>query len=239
VFNNHPSPDSNVPLRVIERKDQFLDRLIGPLIPTRERRAKIRRWLVELFAPISKPLSAKVDELIERDVITVSNLFSVSRVIAGPIFLIFFRFGVGLWSYLLNIGYATLSDYLDGWFARRMGQVTELGKQLDPLCDKLYAACLIIAFWPHFWWYSIGPLIVGEVSLFLGAAFHLRLRRLWPGITAGSNWAGKFKYNVQGLGALAFIFELYEAGNYIFIIADVLALASLYLHLLPPKKIIT
>ncbi|MBI5466504.1 MAG: CDP-alcohol phosphatidyltransferase family protein [Candidatus Kerfeldbacteria bacterium] len=224
-----------MPILVIDRKDRLLDKLVGPLIPTRERRTRIRRHLVELFAPISKPLSAKVDELIERDIITVSNLFSLSRVIAGPLFLIFFRFGVGLWSYLINIGWAALSDYLDGYLARKMSQVTQLGKALDPLCDKLYAVFLIIAFWPCFWWYSIWPLIAGELSLVLGAIWHKQLRRFSPGIAVEANWAGKFKYNVQGLGALAFLFEFYNMGNWIFICADVLAFTSLYLHLLPPK----
>lgn len=45
---------------------------------------------------------------------------------------------------LLFLFIAAVSDYLDGFFARRLNQQTELGLLLDPLADKIMAATLVV-----------------------------------------------------------------------------------------------
>ena len=46
------------------------------------------------------------------------------------------------WLIIALIGYAFVSDYLDGYFARKLNQVTEFGKVADPLADKICAVIL-------------------------------------------------------------------------------------------------
>ena len=41
---------------------------------------------------------------------------------------------------LLIFLFAALTDWLDGWLARRMGQVSDFGKFMDALCDKILTA---------------------------------------------------------------------------------------------------
>ena len=38
------------------------------------------------------------------------------------------------------------SDWIDGWVARRLGQVSRLGELLDPLADRLYILATLVAF---------------------------------------------------------------------------------------------
>lgn len=55
---------------------------------------------------------------------------------------------VAAWRELLGVGIfltAALTDWLDGWLARRRGEVTTLGKLLDPIADKLLTVSAFIA----------------------------------------------------------------------------------------------
>ena len=44
---------------------------------------------------------------------------------------------------------SALSDVLDGFFARRLNQITELGKWLDPIADKLTLGAVVVCMWLH------------------------------------------------------------------------------------------
>lgn len=81
--------------------------------------------------------------------LTIPNALSVLRILIIPFFARFFleeklELAVGL---LVLSG---LSDCVDGFIARKLNQVTELGKMLDPLADKLtqgvVALCLAVKF---------------------------------------------------------------------------------------------
>jgi CDP-diacylglycerol--glycerol-3-phosphate 3-phosphatidyltransferase/cardiolipin synthase len=39
---------------------------------------------------------------------------------------------------------AGISDWLDGWAARRLGQQSQLGRLLDPICDRLFAVTVLV-----------------------------------------------------------------------------------------------
>ncbi len=76
---------------------------------------------------------------------TVPNILTLGRVLAAPCvalaFVVFERplaDWVAFWLFVV----AGLTDFLDGWLARRLGQESEIGKMLDPIADK---AMVIIA----------------------------------------------------------------------------------------------
>lgn len=72
-----------------------------------------------------------------RGILTVPNLISVARLCCLPVFL-YLIFGaenrVGAAWLLAALG---ATDWVDGYIARRLGQVSELGKVLDPTADRL------------------------------------------------------------------------------------------------------
>jgi CDP-diacylglycerol--glycerol-3-phosphate 3-phosphatidyltransferase len=72
-----------------------------------------------------------------RDLVTVPNAMSISRIffIVGAVVL--FEVGHPLIGLSLGI-WCGVSDYLDGWIARRTGQVTEIGDILDRLGDLVF-----------------------------------------------------------------------------------------------------
>ncbi|MFO8030596.1 MAG: CDP-alcohol phosphatidyltransferase family protein [Cyclonatronaceae bacterium] len=83
---------------------------------------------------------------VKQEVLTLPNAISLSRaLIAVPILILHHASGKEAnWLIVTFIGYAFVSDYLDGYFARKLNQVSEFGKVVDPLADKICAVILFL-----------------------------------------------------------------------------------------------
>jgi cardiolipin synthase len=79
-------------------------------------------------------------------ILTVPNLISLTRLLGVPLFLYLFLVphAYGWTALVLLLG--GTSDWVDGYLARRLGQVSRLGELLDPLADRLYILATLIAF---------------------------------------------------------------------------------------------
>lgn len=78
------------------------------------------------------------------------NSLTLFRVLCIPLVVIFLLFPGKLGSFLaaLFFGLAFITDFLDGYFARKWGDITNLGKFLDPLADKILVSATMIALIP-------------------------------------------------------------------------------------------
>lgn len=70
-------------------------------------------------------------------IFTVPNCLSLLRIFLIPVFFFLLIKSYFAWTVLVLV-ISSLSDYLDGFLARKLGQVTILGAVLDPLVDRLY-----------------------------------------------------------------------------------------------------
>jgi cardiolipin synthase len=68
---------------------------------------------------------------------TVPNLLSMLRLALVPVFL-YLLLNEKYLSAIIVLALSSLTDYLDGYFARKFNQVTRLGQLLDPAADRLY-----------------------------------------------------------------------------------------------------
>jgi cardiolipin synthase len=67
---------------------------------------------------------------------TIPNWLSFARIIMVPIFAVLFLKGHIIYAVLV-LALSGFSDFLDGKIARKFNQISELGKMLDPVADKL------------------------------------------------------------------------------------------------------
>ncbi len=84
----------------------------------------------------------KFSDVFKENIWTPSNFLTVSRMVFLPVYVWLGQFyredpaGPFLWVLLALIAGAVISDFLDGFLARRFRQVTMLGQYLDPISDK-------------------------------------------------------------------------------------------------------
>jgi cardiolipin synthase len=74
---------------------------------------------------------------------TAPNVLSFLRLAMVPVFLVLIVRGYDALA-LLVLVVSSITDYLDGWIARRFHQVTRLGQLLDPLADRLFIFATLI-----------------------------------------------------------------------------------------------
>ena len=67
---------------------------------------------------------------------TVPNILSLVRLALAIVFFVAWEQGRGTAAFWLFV-VAASTDWIDGWYARRFGQVSRLGRILDPLVDKV------------------------------------------------------------------------------------------------------
>jgi len=83
---------------------------------------------------------------IGQDSLNLPNLLTLTRILLIPVFVILFATPTPDRSLMAAIVFATaaVTDLLDGYLARKSGQVTTLGKLLDPIADKLLVLSALI-----------------------------------------------------------------------------------------------
>ena len=98
---------------------------------------------------------------------------------------------------------ASLTDWLDGWLARRRNQVTTLGILLDPIADKLLTSAAFVSL------VEIGAAKAWMVWIILGREFAvdgLRMIASSQGITIGASVWGKYKTVSQVVAIVLLMF---------------------------------
>ncbi|MFA5040116.1 MAG: CDP-diacylglycerol--glycerol-3-phosphate 3-phosphatidyltransferase [Bdellovibrionales bacterium] len=77
---------------------------------------------------------------------SLANKLTVSRIVVIPIIilLLFVPHGWAAWVALGLFTFAGVTDWLDGYLARRDNQVTRIGQFLDPIADKLLVSAVIL-----------------------------------------------------------------------------------------------
>ncbi len=76
---------------------------------------------------------------------TLPNVVSLSRVVLAAGFVT----STGPGQQLAYVGVASITDFLDGWLARRRNAVTRWGALLDPIADRVFVLAAVLTFVAH------------------------------------------------------------------------------------------
>ena len=120
----------------------------------------------------------------------IPNMLSLMRLLMVPLFPIIYNSGAPH-AHLYAAGLyliAACTDVVDGWLARRNGQITRLGRILDPLADKsmAFTVLLTITIAGVVHWWAVLVLFAKELTMGIGAMTMLRKRNdVFPAVNIG------------------------------------------------------
>ena len=144
----------------------------------------------------------------ERKIFTIANFFSFARLLLiWPIY-VTLKNGThasSVHAVLLMLA-AAATDFLDGFFARKFNQKSDVGRVIDPLADKLtigFIGVLLVQMRDLPLWFFI-LIIVRDLAILILAPFHIWRKRSVP----ESNWYGKIAVTALGFTMIGFALEL-------------------------------
>jgi CDP-diacylglycerol--glycerol-3-phosphate 3-phosphatidyltransferase len=138
------------------------------------------------------------------DALNIPNALTMARIVAIPAVLHFVALGTPLGAMIAAHlwGALSITDFLDGYLARKMGVESVVGKFLDPLADKLFVMALRVSLVPmgRIPAWMVVVLVAREITI-----TGLRAIASSEGIVMAAQSGGKWKTAIQMLGILFLI----------------------------------
>lgn len=140
-------------------------------------------------------------------IFTVSNFMSFLRVVfAWPIAALLYKGTpeANYWAIAL-CGAACVTDILDGYFARKFNQISDLGKLVDPVADKLLVGvvALLLMQLRGFPWWLFGAIICRDLVIMSASLFLIKKTKK----IHMSNYWGKFTVVLISLTMLMYMLQ--------------------------------
>ena len=158
----------------------------------------------------------------------LANALTVLRIAMVPFF---------AWALLVDGGHSTTgrlvatalfalaaaTDRLDGWLARRSGQVTNLGKLLDPIADKVLigTALVLLSYLGDLSWWITVIILVRELGITAMRFFLLRY------VVLPASRGGKLKTVLQSVAIGLYLLPLDQLPTFVTVVAAILMAAAL------------
>ncbi|MFH1054113.1 MAG: CDP-diacylglycerol--glycerol-3-phosphate 3-phosphatidyltransferase [Candidatus Woesearchaeota archaeon] len=173
-----------------------------------------------------------------RNILNIPNQITIARIILIPIFILTLFLPIGnnniIAAFIFLI--IALTDHLDGYLARKLNQITDFGKLIDPLADKLLVLSALI--------FLIGRDPVGIPAWI---AYLLIVRDIViiglrscdkEKVILSASWWGKAKTVAEMVGIFAILLNL-EIGVYILVLAVILSWISGIIYIYRGRNIVS
>ena len=160
---------------------------------------------------------------------TTASKITLIRVACIPLYMALMyvsggQMGLWLWLALAVFIIASLTDYVDGQIARKCNQVSDFGKFLDPLADKLLTIAAMVMFceWGKFPAWALMIVLTREF-----AVTGLRLVAVQKGNVIAAGWSGKVKTASTMVGLCA-LMVFPEMAVLAWVVTAVIVLTTVY-----------
>ena len=177
----------------------------------------LRKYYKELFNEALVDLKTK-----GRRVRQIPNILTFMRVLA-PFFIIPAAIFQNVKLICIFVIFFSITDALDGFIARKYNFVSNLGKDLDAVCDKVFAVTLLLS--ASFF----EPVLVLNFLLEIAIAF-VNTKAKLKNYNPSSSLIGKaktcFLYTLIGLGYLNHYMEFYEIFVFMFLFTTIMQLVT-------------
>lgn len=185
------------------------------------------------------------------------NKLTLSRVIAIPFFIVFFIIGIEnryIINSIISIDFyrllaalifviASITDYYDGKIARKYNIITNFGKLMDPLADKMLVVTALLLLTETKEVHYLCTLVVVLRELTISS---IRLVALEKGIVIAASIWGKLKTSSQMIALVLILFKAYTINNVfnvmtyiIFYISTAFVVISLIDYIIKSKGVFT
>ena len=160
---------------------------------------------------------------------TTATKITLLRVLLIPVYMVFMYLSAGqpniwMWLALGIFILASVTDFIDGYIARNYNQVTDFGKFLDPLADKLLtiAAMTMFCQWGSFPAWALMIVLTREF-----AVSGLRLVAVGNGTVIAAGWSGKIKTASSMIG-LCFLMAFPTVGWLNMLVVAMIVITTVY-----------
>ena len=156
------------------------------------------------------------------------NLITVSRMVLGAIIFVLLTRTEMYWYAFVLFFIASITDYFDGYLARKYNLVSQLGEILDPIADKILIVFLLFALSVNLTSYYIGfvsALIITR-EIWVGALRDFNARQNKSDATKVT-FLAKIKTTIQLFTISTYLLGLGMNNMLVLLVADILLLLSL------------
>lgn len=119
-------------------------------------------------------------------IFTLPNMLSFLRLLLIPVIVFLYDRGQ-YWGAFGVLFLSGVTDVVDGWIARTFHLVSDFGKAIDPVADKLTQIAVLLCLMPMKYWWVVGILVFKEITI--GILTLIALHRTRKVYSAG--WYGK------------------------------------------------
>ncbi len=186
-------------------------------------------------------LTAKPRNLVQPVKLNLAILLTLFRIAAIPAVVVLFYSQIPNARPIAAIlfGIAAITDFLDGWVARKYGQTSAFGEFLDPVADKLMVSIVLVMLVqgdPDWHVDIIAMIIIGrEITV---SALREWMATIGERANVQVSWTGKLKTVLQMFGIAFMVYkekflgiDIYEIGFALLVVAAIMTIWSMMIYL--------